>query len=289
MELIWIEPKDVNREQWDALCDSNPVTPFVRSAYLDAVSEQWGILWSSEFHEGIPVPFTLRMGVKCAVTPTFLRYVEWVGAHFDAQAVQKALQKHFQFGTLNIRQQFLEGKAKYYQELAQMDLNQQAKRSLKKAAAFKLNDSWEPEKLFCLIEQELGLKVPGIDTYSLPKLKQLVGQHEALKIYQLNLTDNGKWCGGIWYLKANDRMIYLKGTCEAEARNQGGMYRLISALFEKAVHEQKVLDLGGSNVENVRRFNRAFGAVDVNYSQLTWNKAPLWWNLLRALKQKVRN
>jgi hypothetical protein len=170
-----------------------------------------------------------------------------------------------------------------------MQLNQQAKRSLKKAVEYQLDNNWEPALLFALIERELTHKVPGIDTYSLPRLRKLIGKNVELKIQQLNLRENGRWLGGVWYISGCDRLIYLKGTCEPEAKKNGGMYRLMEHLIQYSKEENKLMDFGGSNVENVRRFNLAFGAKDIGYSQVNWNKAPWWWNLLRKLKQKGRN
>lgn len=291
MELIWIEPHQVDKVRWDALCQRYQATPFVRSAYLDAVSEQWGLLWSEEHKAGMPVPFTVRLSVQCVVTPTFLRYVEWVGGHVEPEDMLNALQQRFKFGSLNIRQLIPSGITKHFQELRPTEhkLNQQAKRSLKKAANLQVIEQWDPERLIHLITDELAHRIPGIDAYSLPKLRQLVAQRSALNIRQLNVEVHGEWHGGLWVLVSQDRLIYLKGTCTPEIRSQGGMYAMIAELIRMAEKDGKLLDFGGSNVENVRRFNLAFGASDVPYSQITWNHAPLWWNLLRKWKQRLRN
>ncbi|MNY52863.1 hypothetical protein D3C86_1885730 [compost metagenome] len=87
-------------------------------------------------------------------------------------------------------------------------------------------------------------------------------------------------------METDSTVLYLKGTTTEEAKKSGGMYKLIFTAIEYAHAGQKTLDFGGSNVESVRRFNLNFGAEDVVYSQLSWNNAPLWWKLVKKIRDK---
>lgn len=281
----------LNKAEWDAFVQLHKGTLFNLSAYLDATAEHWLVIWNEQKTGGIPISYTIKAGQLVAVTPFFARYLEWVGAGFDPKALFDFLQQHFAVGDLNVKNDFGFGEKKHYQMLALNDLslNQQAKRSLKKATSFTISSEDRFDDLNSLLQSELAIRVSSINALSLMKLESLVKQTSDLKIKQLNLWNEGQWCGAVLYIEAADHLLYLKGTVKAEERKNGGMYRLIHQLIQLAFESNKYLDFGGSNVENVRRFNCGFGAKDKEYTSLSWNHAPAWWKGLRWLKSRLRN
>lgn len=278
---------DQIQQKWDALVKKHNASVFSTSAYLNAVSTSWMILYNNDETEGIACPFTRKMGVNFLVSPFFFRYVEWVGTTDKLSEAIPHLQAQFQVCDLSVNS-VISDVQKRYQVLEPntLKLNQQAKRSLAKAANFAVQDFWSPKELITLIREELNPRISTLNHQTDYFLAQLIKSHQALAIRQLNLLKGETWQGGIWLLETEKVVYYLKGTVKAEAKKNGGMYLLIQEAITQAHQTSKTFDFGGSDVENVRRFNLNFGGEDVFYGQMQWNHAPWWWKIARWLKNR---
>jgi hypothetical protein len=273
---------------WDEFLQKNGGLCFSNSTYLTATADQWGIVYNDTKTGGMACPFVEKMGQRVLVTPFFCRYVEWVGTPISPEQLIAFLKQHFQVADCQIRNTTFGNSDRVFQELnaENYQLNQQAKRSLKKAAGFTYTWGYEIDQLKQLISSELAQKIDSLNAFSLSKLERLVRATTDHQLRQLNCWMEGKWVGGLWLLKDADRMIYLKGTVANEVRKEGAMYFLMNQAITNALKDGFIFDFGGSNVANVRRFNLHFGAQDVVYSHLKWNQAPIWWKTLKFLKQQ---
>lgn len=289
MDLQLVSPTKSEQLEWDAFLQTNKGLCFSSSSYLNATAENWMLVYNSTKTGGMACPYVVKMGQKMLVTPFFCRYVEWVGDPVPQNELITFLRSQFQVADIQIRANEFEQPTKIHQELkiGTVQLNQQAKRSLKKAARFQITTTFSPKTLMDLIHDELTPKIDSIHSYSLSKLQSLV---ESLadnnQLIQLNCLDGSNWVGGLWLIKDADRLIYLKGTVCQVVRKEGAMYLLIYQAIQMAYEKQLIFDFGGSNVQNVRRFNLHFGAQDIVYSQLKWNDAPFYWKLLKFLKKQ---
>lgn len=286
MQLILADA--VNKTEWDELVRQSGGTVFSLSTYLDATADNWAVLFNDDRSGGIVCPFAVKAGVKVLYAPFFHRYIEWIGANQPSdEVVLQQLQQLFPVADVNSRM-ISGGTEKVHQELVANDYhpNQQAKRMLKKASAYRVSEEWLPEQLMQLLETELAPRIAGIDAHSLPKLQRLVTDFEQKGMVQINLWKEDQWQGALWLLVFQDRVLYLKGTVTAEAKGSGGMYRLMEYAIQQAISTDKLFDFGGSNAEGVRRFNLNWGATDRSYQHLQWNNAPLWWKTVKSLRDK---
>lgn len=281
-------PDKEQKAVWDKLVETCNGGVFSLSAYLDATAVHWEILWNADKTGGMACPYTLKLGVKTLYAPFFHRYVQWLGegepkpaelvkllkSHFEVAAAHYCSQKHFLFSK------------RVFQELRQADYkpNQQVKRMLKKAAEFTVVEQFEPERLLKLVKEQLSGKLSEIDDYSMQKLNRLVHAFSYPEIIQLNLLHDQQWCGGIWIMPFGERILYLKGATTAQAKESGGMYKLIEHAIRFAFSHNGIFDFGGSNAAGVKRFNTNWGAQDSSYYYFRWNNAPFWWNWLRKGK-----
>ncbi len=284
MELVL--SKHIDKQQWDDLVARSGGTVFSRSAYLDATADNWAVLYNKQRTGGIPCPYSVKLGVPTLYAPFFHRYIEWIGADQPSEEeLLKALQLHYPVADAQLHWPGLEATRKH-QTITQEQFqpNQQAKRMLKKAARYEVETSWNPVPLMELLHKELAPRVAAVNDHSLSLLEKLIQAFHAPEIRQLNLMENGQWQGGIWLLFFGDRVLYLKGTVTNEAKDNGGMYRLMETAMQLTFAENAVFDFGGSNVEGVRRFNLHWGSSDVFYSHLSWNNAPLWWKSIKTLR-----
>lgn len=289
--MQFIVPDEQVKTQWNTLVKSANGAVFSTSDYLDATGFSWKLLVNESFTAGMACPYVDKFGQAFLVTPFFVRYVEWIGVKEDESLILSTLKKEFSVADLQVRNSFLNAEKKQYQYLnpGSLELGSQAKRSLKKAAGLVVTWELRIPDLKQLVEAELSGKIAGIDEGTVQLLEQIVKKMGAEIVCQVNCLDfDSNFCGGLWLLEYGDRVIYLKGTTTPEAKKNGAMYRLMLEAIEMTHAKGKIFDFGGSNVENVRRFNLNFGAKDENYFRLSWNHAPWWWNMLRNWKKAWR-
>jgi hypothetical protein len=287
-----LDRRNIDIERWDRLVAQSDATVFSTSAYLDAVAQNWCVLVDDEYSKGIAIPYTNRFNVKIAYTPVFLRYVELINGDFD-EHVLDLIKSFFPIGELNLRHVTVHGNSKHFQELkstAQFKLNDQGRRMIRKFESSDLQ--WEETndlKLITdVIEAELPKKVVSLHP-SFKELVQLVRNLEnqgCLKSYIVKKND--LVVGGIFFVQFGGRLLYLKSAFSDEAKKAGAMYYILSEKITHALEQGFVFDFGGSNAENVRRFNLHFGAEDVQYSSVLWGKLPFWYRWIKQLRQVLK-
>ncbi|AEA44817.1 hypothetical protein [Fluviicola taffensis] len=286
MQFVKADTKEV-KQNWDELVSSQKGSIFSESNYLDATAQQWFILYSDDFKSGMACPFVVKGGIKILVTPFFNRFMEWIGNSVSEQEIISALKSKFPVADLQVGRGFSLNQRIYQKlETGNLNLNQQAKRSLNKSKGFQIDRKTNIPKMIQLLNQELAHKIHGINPETLSILEVLVKKYSESKLRQFNLMQENKWLGAIWILETDSSILYLKGTTTDEAKKMGGMYRLIHTGIEYAHEQGKIFDFGGSNAESVRRFNLNFGAEDVVYSQLSWNNGPFWWKTIKMIRDK---
>lgn len=282
-----IAPNANEKKLWDELVSAHNGLIFSKSWYLDATGFDWMLCISDDFKGGMACPFVEKMGQRILVTPFFVRCVQWVGEPIELDILLTELQQKFQVADLQVIIPGLELVKKHqFITSENFHLGSQAKRSLKKAATFAIDFTFQPALLFDLVKQELQDRIHGINEVSMVKLRQIVEQASEDSILQLSCWDETEFKGGLWLLEDENRVIYLKGTSTAIGKKEGVMYRLMVEAIEYTLEKDKIFDFGGSNVESVSKFNYNFGAEDAFYSQLKWNTAPWWWNLIRNWRNK---
>ncbi len=284
--MQFITPTETDKIAWNKLVVKHKGSLFSNSKYLDSTADKWLILYNDDQTAGMACPFTTKFGQPILYAPFFHRYIEWIGSTPNWKTIITELQTQFRVATAHVNGVIPDMKERHYQyiESNELNLNQQAKRSVKKAIDFQVIEKIAIDPLLQLIEKELSSKIASMNSETSQTLRKLVDSFASSGLIQLNLMKNDRWKGGIWLLENETTVLYLKGTVENDSKQNGGMYALMLFGIQYATSKNKRFDFGGSSVENVRRFNLHFGAKDAVYSHLQWNKAPFWWTVLRKIK-----
>ena len=292
MELIERNKIDVDR--WDHLVlSSSNHTLFSLSTYLDSVAENWAILVNNNYTQGIALPYTIRFGVKTLYTPFFMRYIEVLGGEIDN--LENYLKSNFESSKFKIRTQLSLDNYNIFtfQEVRVLKINQQVKRMLVKSSTsdFEIKEVKDDfDEVLKMIEKELSSKVEVFQSDSKKCIERLV---ENLKSKSLIKTygfyQSNDLVGGMIFILAQNRTIYLKGAAIESARSQGLMYACMNNEIEKTLQEGKIFDFGGSSIAGVKRFNMNFGSDHIEYFEYEWNHAPWWWRLLKNVRKKMKN
>jgi hypothetical protein len=166
-----------------------------------------------------------------------------------------------------------------------------AKRMLKKGQKLGIKVQEVPVEnaipIASFIIKQLSKKLHFYSTKDAKKLLTLVShsaKYQHLKILGI-YGDKGELQGAVFGLINEDRLIYLKGACIPQIKQEGGMYLLVHTLIRYAHDRELIFDFGGSSVEEVRYFNTRFSGEDQYYSEIHWNKSPIWFKLLQKLRR----
>lgn len=289
-----IAQKDIDREKWDALVLSQEDTLlYNQSIFLDNLSENWMLFTNDDYSFGMPLPFTLRLGIKGLYTPNFIRAVDWVGDRSVVtddflKQLEALLRKEFKHASLRLENDFLMGSKedRVYQMLSEKTgLNEQAKRSLKKFEKSELAfTEVDLEDISPIIIQELREKVIDLNKQDFVRFTKLLENYPNENYWLVGVRDSKEIVGGMIFIKWQNTLHYVKGGALEHAKKSGAMYAMMFKAIEYAQNEGLVLDFGGSNVEGVRRFNLAFGAEDKSYYHWSFDQTPWWFKIARRLK-----
>lgn len=136
-----------------------------------------------------------------------------------------------------------------------------------------------------MVKQELSGKIKEFTPKNLQKLNQLmVAALKHQKGELIYVYKDGEIVGGGFFLKTHQTVTYLKGVSIESAKKQGAMYGLMNFAFHHYKSTYHTFDFGGSDIPAVAEFYHKFGAVDQSYYEITRNRLPLWFRLLKKWK-----
>lgn len=295
MQLI--KKSEVNRDKWDTLVNKSPEsTIYNQSVFLDVLAENWMLLINDDYSAGLPIPFTVRLGVKGIYTPNFCREFCFIGFdHLSESEIAEALrllENEFKFCALNLSENYF--KIQVAQKVFQMltssqTLNSQAKRSFKKFEKCGLIlERTTLDAVLPIVSKELITKVKSLKKIDLDRFEQMIHSLPTDQLLVLGVKDENQWLGGLIFIHWKNKLHYIKGGAKEVAKNNGAMFAMMNQMIDYAFQHQLEVDFGGSNVEGVKRFNKSFDAMDQEYIEWKWNRSPKWFSLLQKLKKRIK-
>ena len=291
-----IKQEDIDKVRWDKLVLSDKgASIYCQSVFLDHLAENWMLLVNDDYSCGIPIPFTIRLGIKGIYTPNFIRTIDWVGlkdanrSEISTQA-ESILKKHFRLAQLKtLDNVFLHSKSGLvFQELkGKLSLNSQAKRSIKKFQKSDLTlENVQLAEVLPIITQELVDKVKNLNSTDIHRFESLLHAYPNAQLWVIGTKKDADILGGLVFMYWKNTLHYVKGGARREAKDLGAMYAMMDMAINEALSNNYQIDFGGSNVKGVRQFNTAFGGQDVPYYEWKWDQSPVWFKWLKALKNK---
>ncbi|MBL7882723.1 MAG: hypothetical protein JNL69_01535 [Bacteroidia bacterium] len=305
--IAYLKHTHIDKTKWDAcIKESLNTSPFVYTWYLDAVCKNWDALILKDYEAVFPLVWNTKLNISYLYQPIFTRYLgvysknepsgKLVNAFLDAIPNKfKYIEFSIQESTLLKRSDF-EIKERTFQTL---DLNcdyeqlhesfkGDAKRNIKKAEKLGLavTNKIEPKEVVDLFKYNKGKELKGLtnnDYECLEKLMTTSLSNDTGIILGIINTKNELIAGG-FFIKSDNRILFLKGSANAEGKSAGAMYLLLNHLLKNYSSQIQLFDFGGSSVESVANFNRNFGATDNVYLQIKRNNLPFIIKLISGKK-----
>ncbi|MES2286017.1 MAG: hypothetical protein V4547_10040 [Bacteroidota bacterium] len=292
--IKYIENKNIDKKKWDALIDKSANSCiFVYSWYLDVVSENWSALVLNDYEAVFPVVSKSKYKINYLYQPFFTRYF---GVFSKTEPTNKLTTdflkaipekyKYIEFCLHETNEFDLPDYSKTERKYQLLDLNtpytslykgytENAKRNIKKSTkgGFVIKHAVAPEIVVDLFKSTKGqeLEVFKAKDYKilLDLMRLLVKQNKAETLAVYDKDD--KLCAAAFFIKSNDRFVFLKSGVTDHGKVNGAMHFLFDTFIQQYAGTKNMLDFGGSSVETVARFYKNFGAKDCVYLQLKKN------------------
>lgn len=280
----------IDKQKWDVCIRQSPNdSVFVYSWYLDAVCENWEAFVLNDYEAVFPVAVKSKYGFSYIYQPFFTRYFgvfskvplsSELTRSFFSNICSKY--KQFQFclheshqaiefsvSKANKQFQYLDLSTSY--DVLQNSYSKNVKRNLKKAVQqqFKISKNIEAEEIVELFKRTKGIELEIFRSEHYQSLIRLMNecliQNKGLSIavYQNEMLE-----AAAFFIKNNERFIYLKSGITESGKDSGAMHLLMDHFIKEHCGGNNVLDFGGSSVESVARFYKSFGAKDCVYLEL---------------------
>lgn len=304
--INYIEHKNINKHKWDACINESTTTSiFVYSWYLDIVSENWPALVLNDYEAVFPLASKSKYKINYLIQPFFTRYFGVYSKHKISEKLVSdffsSIPEKFKFiefcihESTPITKNNFDLKEKKYQilslekeyEFIQKEFSDNAKRNIKKAikAGLTVQSGISPEKIVNLFKSTKGNE---LEVFKPEQYKTLIKlMNECLKQNKgqsIAVYDGNTLCAAGFFMKSNNRFVFLKSGVTNEGKSKGAMHFLFDHFIKENSNKGCQLDFGGSSVDSVARFYKNFGAKDCVYLQVKKNKLPKFIKWVKSLK-----
>ena len=292
--INYLKHNQIDKYKWDrCIRQSFNGNTYASSWYLNLVNEGWEALVENDYERVMPLTGTSKLGVSYLFQPYF---AQQLGVFSESKlnpgivdAFIKSIPSHFKFIEINLNSfskisggehtfsqnnNYLLDLINPYERIVKK-YTTNTKRNLKKSTTKKLSISKniKPENLISLFRNNRGRQLTKWNDSHYHILQRLMytavfkGEGVLYGVY----TEFNELCAAAFFLKNNNRLVFLFSGSNSTARENGAMTMLIDSVIQEFSSTRTVFDFEGSNDANLARFYRGFGAKKNTYPSLQIN------------------
>ncbi|MGN0034096.1 MAG: hypothetical protein ACI358_10025 [Candidatus Limimorpha sp.] len=298
----------INNERWDeCVCKCLNGNIYAWSWYLDIIHPGWEALVEDDYKTVMPLTGKTKFGINYLFQPFFAQQLgifsiaplteETINAFISA-IPSKYKFAEIRLNSLNIiDKEDLDIKlhrniemplSDEYQTIAQR-YNSNTKRNIAKAknAALTFTDNADPRKIISLFRNNRGKSIKHWGDSEYARLLTLVNTAIARqKCLVCGVNDeNNELVAGAFFMMSHNRITFLFSG--AEDSNRHPLSLLLDRIIMVFSGTQYTFDFEGSDNENLARFYKGFGGLELPYPELRLNRlSPFTRAILKILKNK---
>lgn len=293
--IKYLKHSEIDFQKWDdCISHSFNGNAYAYSWYLDIVHQGWEALVENDYERVMPLTGNKKMGVDYLFQPYFtqqlgvfsksilnpaivLKFVQAIPAHFKfveikLNSLNKITDKQYKLESnknhiLDLINEYPKIAAKY---------STNTKRNLKKSQSVSqsLMKNIKPESVIQLFRENKGKEIHQWDDrhYSILSHLMYTAVYKGKGIVYGVFDSMNQLNAAAFFLKSNNRLIFLFSGSNQQARESASMTFLIDAIINEFAPSQLVLDFEGSNNAELARFYKGFGAKEVEYPSLQINR-----------------
>ncbi len=311
--IQYLSHEEINKEKWDkCIRHAFNGNMYALSWYLDVVHNQWEALVENDYERVMPLTGAKKFGIWYLFQPFFTQQLGVFSTHIlNAEIVNHFIEQipeKYRFAQINLnfhnrpvargfklfpQKDYLLDLIQSYRKLSS-NYSKNTRRNLKKARAsnLTLNKGLRPEVLVKLFRENKGRDVKHWKNQHYLRLQHLMYTavyHGSAVLYGVYSANNAL-CAGAFFLKSHNRLVFLFSATNDCGRETGAMTFLIDSVISEWASSQVVLDFEGSNNPDLARFYRGFGAKEVSYLHLQYNRLPfIIRHLVTVIKLMKKN
>lgn len=290
--IVHLKHNEINKASWDN-CISNSINSiaYAYSWYLDIVHEGWEALVEDDYHRVMPLTIRSKLGVNYLYQPFFVQQLGVFSvSELNPDIVEDFINSipkevrvidfnlnHFNrvnsFNKIKNSNYLLDLISDYEKIFSSYSTN--TKRNLKKAIKNELQviKGVNPDELIKLFRDNKGKYVAKWKDENYRVLTRLIytSIHKGMGVTYGVYTKFNELCAAAFFLKSNNRIIFLFSGANSNAKQNGAMTFLIDSVIKRNSPGLKILDFEGSNDSNLARFYKGFGALQSEYLTIKKN------------------
>lgn len=293
--IAYLKHSEIDKKKWDdCIRQSFNGNAYVYSWYLDLVHEGWEALIEDDYQRVMPLTLNRKFGITYYFQPFFTqqfgvfsinilnpdivkRFIDSIPSHVKLIDVNFNSFNKLDGGTHQIitNNNYLLDLINEYPKLFSR-YSKNTKRNLKKGLknSLVIMKGVSPENVISLFRSNKGTDVKTWNDKNYVVLQRIMYRaiHKGMGITFGVYTEHNELCAAAFFLKNNNRLIFLFSGSNEQARENGAMTFLIDNIIKNNSPGSRILDFEGSNNENLARFYKGFGAKRTTYQRLKVNR-----------------
>ena len=300
--IQYVKRKELDVSKYD-FCIENSVQSriYAFSWYLDIVADHWDVLVLDDYHAVMPIPWRKKYGIKYVTQPHFCQQL----GVFSLDEISIDTQQNF---IKKIPKKFLKVSLQLNSDsfIDTSFLN-------RKNYVLPLNDSYENlfkgfnkgRKHAVKVGEKNDLIIKDVIIENLIQVKKefyksafLDCQERKLKElskiiikkekgFCIGVFDKDSFLGGAFFLKTENRLIYLFSGFNIAGKSKQASSFLINNILKKYEMSNLLLDFEGSSIPNIGSFFKSFGSKVVHYYVLYYSSSSIFLSFFK--KNNVKN
>jgi len=303
--IRFVEHIDLDTDKWDK-CVKRSINsiPYAFSWYLDIVVSHWNALILNDYEAVFPLPTRKKWGIKYVFTPFWVQQLGLISQTKEGldriDEFITAIPNTYRFVELNMNHIAPVKDSLKYQlrnnfnyvlplnkpyRLQIESYSKNLKRNLKKAhlKGLQLFKNDAPQNLIQLFRSDKGQLITHFTDSDYKKLEQIM--HVAINKHcgeiWMAYGEGNRALAGFFLLFGPKRVVLLFTGNSLEGKDYAAMPFLIDEFIKTSANSSFLFDFEGSNDENLARFYKSFGAVNLSYQNLKINRLPLFLGFMK--------
>lgn len=309
MMIRHLKNNEIDRLKWDdCIGHSFNSLPYAYTWFLDVVHKNWEALVEGDYERVMPLTGGTKFGISYLFQPYFVQQLGvFSKGILNAEIVTDFIHhipKKYKYVDIKLNSlNHIEGHEfrlssnknhvldliNDYDKLAG-NYATNTKRNLKKSSksGLTLVKNIRPEEVIQLFRENRGSRLKKWDDRHYQILKHLMytAIQKGRAVMYGAYTSHNQICAAAFFIRTNSRLIFLFSGADETAREYAGLSFLIDRVIHEYAHRHMVLDFEGSNNPDLARFYQGFGAKEVTYVGLRFDRLGMVFRSLFSIYQK---
>jgi len=293
--IKYLKNNDIDVVKWDQCINKSfNGNIYALSWYLDIVHDGWEALVEDDYECVMPLTVASKFGITYMFQPFFTQQLGVFSTKkLNPDVISKFINHipdHIQYININLNsfnklkteglklvanKNHTQDLIKEYADIAK-NYSTNTKRNLQKSQKYKLTlmKNIKPDVIIQLFRSNRGKTVRKWTDTHYQRLNRLMysAMYKGKGFVYGVFTETNQLCAGAFFVKSNNRLVFLFSGSDKTAHENGAMTFLIDSLIREFARSQLVLDFEGSNNPSLARFYKGFGAKEIEYMSLEINR-----------------